>query len=214
MGLKLEKCFFVFISSLGVVFLSHPRLLARPCRPALIPNGTVNGCANCHLNPRGGGVRNAFGKTVEPLVKVGMCDPFWGPEIAAMDSDGDGIPNGVELQDPEGTWTSGKPPPGEPTLVTNAGLPNVEFIRADPDGDGTVSVADAIVTLKALFEKSGPFPCDASADANGDARINIVDPVFTLQKLFVGGPEPPPPFPQCALASKGLPCQSYRSCGR
>jgi len=31
------------------------------------------------------------------------CHKFWGPELAAKDSDGDGRTNGEELQDPEGT---------------------------------------------------------------------------------------------------------------
>jgi hypothetical protein len=160
----------------------------------------------------GGGPRNSFGRSLQSVVIVADCGPFWSPEIAAQDADGDGIPNGVELQDPEGKWTPGAPAPGDIAKVTNAGLPNVEFVRADSNGDGTLNVADALFTLRGIFQGGGPFPCDGAADANGDARINIVDPIFILNRLFLGGPEPPLPFPGCSLFSKGLPCQSYSAC--
>src|SRR5881397_1168084 len=175
MGRNVARALYALLFATAVVLLPRGEASARPCRPGLIPNGFKNGCANCHLNPKGGGPRNAFGKTVEAVVVVATCNPFWSPEIAVMDSDGDGIPNGVELQDPDGTWTPGSPPPGDPAKVTNAGLPNVEFVRADSNGDGTITVADAIFTLKSIFQGGGPIPCEAASDANGDARINIVD---------------------------------------
>lgn len=109
----------------GTVFLaSITFLIARSFRPAEIPNGDVNRCSNCHLNPAGGGARNVFGQEVENnfLSTPGAAGHVqWGPSLAAIDSDGDGFTNGEELQDPNGTWKPGDPAPGDPSLVTLPG---------------------------------------------------------------------------------------------
>ncbi len=94
---------------------------ARGFRVALIPNGSVNRCGNCHVTP--GGPRTPFGLAVEELVTPGGREEFWGPELAALDSDGDGRSNGDELLDAAGGWTSGDPDPGNPDQVTNPGVP-------------------------------------------------------------------------------------------
>ena len=51
-------------------------------------------------------------------------DVVWGPELAALDADGDGFTNGEELQDPEGAWRLGDPKPGNPDAVTHPGDPD------------------------------------------------------------------------------------------
>ncbi len=101
---------------LGFVILSGS---ARLCRPDLIPNGTKNSCANCHVTP--GGALNPFGAEVEAIVVPGSCDPFWGRDLAVQDADGDDVTNGMELQDPAGVWQPGYPAPGMLSLVTNPG---------------------------------------------------------------------------------------------
>lgn len=88
---------------------------AFPSFPNEIPNGFVNRCANCHLDPAGGGDRNAFGLAFANLF-------FWDPSLAAVDSDGDGFTNGEELQDATGQWFPGDPPPGEQHLVSSPGF--------------------------------------------------------------------------------------------
>ena len=45
---------------------------SRPSRPSQIPNGGVFSCANCHVNPAGGGDRNVFGSVVESGFLNGM----------------------------------------------------------------------------------------------------------------------------------------------
>lgn len=83
---------------------------ARPFRPGQVPNGSVLGCATCHVSAGGGGPRNAFGQQVEAdfLSQAGFAgDVLWGPELAALDADGDGATNGEELGDPEGSWQAG-----------------------------------------------------------------------------------------------------------
>ena len=58
------------------------------------------------------GSANPFGLTVEGdfLTAINLSgNVIWGPELAAIDSDGDGFTNGEELGDPEGTWQPGDP---------------------------------------------------------------------------------------------------------
>lgn len=95
---------------------------ALPFRPGLLPNGFVNACSTCHFNPAGGGARNAFGQDVDERVSPFGSEAFWGPELAALDSDGDGFTNGEELGDPEGLWESGQPSPGAGPLVSRPGV--------------------------------------------------------------------------------------------
>jgi hypothetical protein len=94
---------------------------ARMFRVAELPNGKVVGCAACHVDPAGGGTRSVFGKMVESrfLTAPGLYgNVLWGPELAALDADGDGATNGAELGDPTGSWKKGDPAPGDPAAVT------------------------------------------------------------------------------------------------
>lgn len=80
---------------------------ARSNFPALVPNGTQNSCSTCHQltqespSPNRGNL-GLFGKNVQTT----NVPPQWS-KLFSLDSDGDGYTNGVELGDPEGTWTSG-----------------------------------------------------------------------------------------------------------
>lgn len=82
---------------------------------AEIPNGTVFSCSTCHTNvPE----VNDFGTD---FLATNPGAPTWTMALAMMDSDGDTFSNGIELQDPTGSWTSGDPDPGDENLVTNPG---------------------------------------------------------------------------------------------
>ncbi len=107
-----------------IFFLTITAVISRSFRVEKIPNGNKFMCGNCHLNPGGGGARNAFGKAVEARVTPGGFQDFWDSQLASIDSDGDGFSNGVELQDPEGKWRPGQPNPGNPSEVSNPGDPN------------------------------------------------------------------------------------------
>ena len=110
----------VKINSRLVLILSILVLVSREASPFVgfadgIPNGQVFTCATCHnvvplLNP--------FGLDYK---SNGLR---WSPPLARTDSDGDGLTNGTELQDPIGTWNPGSANPGNPALVTNPGVPN------------------------------------------------------------------------------------------
>jgi hypothetical protein len=124
--------FFVLLAVASSTFI-----VARAFRVEQIPNGGKNACANCHLNPAGGGPRTVFGTEIEHnfLSASGAAGQVqWGPALAALDSDGDGFTNGQELQDPAGSWTIGQPAPGNPSLVTRPGdatdFPNTTTVQA------------------------------------------------------------------------------------
>ena len=89
-----------------------------------IPNGTVNRCTNCHIDPGGGGERTAFGEVVRLNYLDAAGDVMWNLALAQNDADGDGATNGQELLDPDGTWAIGMANPGEATLVSNPGDAN------------------------------------------------------------------------------------------
>jgi hypothetical protein len=111
----------IVLSLLGLISFDAA---ARSFRPGMMPHGTVFNCATCHISQFGGGARNPFGNAVNARVNPGATTQFWGPELAALDSDGDGFSNGEELQDPNGLWRQGNPQPGDRSLVTNPGDPN------------------------------------------------------------------------------------------
>ncbi|ETW03177.1 hypothetical protein H310_05594 [Aphanomyces invadans] len=77
--------------------------VAFPSFVAQVPNGDkVAGVgAIGHVNPAGGGARNAFGQA---FARAGTK---WTPELCQADSDGDGATNGEELGDPCCTWKVG-----------------------------------------------------------------------------------------------------------
>ena len=96
----------------GALFLGGlvaEEVTARGKRVSQIPNGAAFSCNACHT-AGGGTPRNAFGLELETnfLTAAGAAgDVIWGPELAALDSDGDGVSNGAELGDPDGTWVAG-----------------------------------------------------------------------------------------------------------
>ena len=96
---------------------------ARGFRMQKLPNVPA-GCNTCHTSG-GGTPRNSFGLAMEALVTPDGREVFWGPELAALDSDGDGFTNGQELGDPEGTWGRAMRRRGMPTKLPIPGTPTV-----------------------------------------------------------------------------------------
>lgn len=94
---------------------------ARSSRQGQVPNGARFSCDTCHGAPNimPGGL-NLFGADVYDSLRDNTVD--W-PAIAALDSDGDGFSNAVELNDPDRQWQLGQPAPGGP--VSNPGEPNL-----------------------------------------------------------------------------------------
>ena len=139
-SIVLKSC--VVVSCLTFVSIES---FSRSFRPSQMPNGSVVNCAACHISQFGGGARTPFGQDVFARVSPGQRTVFWGPELAAIDSDGDGFTNGEELGDPNGTWVEGDPAPGDSSLVTNPGDPDSKPAQSGGD-EPPFSVEDAGLT--------------------------------------------------------------------
>ena len=68
--------------------------------------------------------------------------------------------------------------PGDPPITVG-----------DPNGDGSVDIADAIGMLGYLFNAEA-ISCLAAMDVNGDGSTDISDPIYELAYLFSGGAAP------------------------
>ena len=77
------------------------------------------------------------------------------------------------------------------------------FIRGDANLDGKVDLADAIAILDCLFLGQGCVDCADASDANDDGAVNIGDPIHWLTFAFLGGSQPPPPYPSAGVDPSG-----------
>jgi hypothetical protein len=67
----------------------------------------------------------------------------------------------------------------------------VQFLRADANGDKSVSVSDAVYLINYLFKGgSSPLPIIQVGDANCDGKVTVSDVVFLINYLFKSGPAP------------------------
>ncbi|MCX6929071.1 MAG: immunoglobulin domain-containing protein, partial [Verrucomicrobia bacterium] len=96
------------------ILLAAQTVRAKSSYVSQIPNGATFSCANCHVNPAGGGTRTSFGEAFR------INGDVWNAAVATPDSDGDGYSNGVELGDPTGAWRPGQANPPGP--VYNPGV--------------------------------------------------------------------------------------------
>ena len=133
----------LFTINLAILLSMTNLAYAKSFRVSQLPNGSINGCANCHVSPSGGGARTAFGNQVLSSFLSGG-NVVWGPALAAEDADGDGFSNGHELEDPFGLWSSGTANPGTAGFVTNPGL-----VSSIPSGEAE------LLSLHATFAEMG-----------------------------------------------------------
>ena len=166
----------VIFGLLVVGFSYHSE--ARPERPALIPNGSVFNCATCHTSSGGGGPHTPFGEDVRPLVLSGSTN-FWSPELAEIDSDGDGFTNGQELGDPEGAWEQGDPDPGDAANVSNPGV----FSSVPP----VQAPAEGFVAILHSQNLTNPVPSSGRGIAMFRLQPNGIDLDYILQVIDLDG---------------------------
>ena len=122
---------------------------ARGKRMAQVPNGGIAGCNTCHISG-GGTPRNSFGLAIESsfMTAAGAAgDVVWGPDLAALDSDGDGVSNGAELGDTDGTWVTGDANPAGEAFAP--GDPESTPPQPDPP---TAVAASSWAQIKSLFD--------------------------------------------------------------
>jgi hypothetical protein len=94
---------------------------------ALNPNGASVGVAAIgHVDPNGGGPRNAYGAA---FAGAGHA---WTVALCQADSDGDGQYNGLELGDPCCAWVTGGAPPAFSTDISHPGLASSTTNRTAP----------------------------------------------------------------------------------
>ena len=87
----------VYFGVFVYLFVIVSGVSARPFRLGNLPDKGDNfSCGTCHLNPNGGGARNAFGKD---YAKVGLkAGDKYTKDLGEMDSDKDGIGNDQEFE--------------------------------------------------------------------------------------------------------------------
>lgn len=164
--MKKNKYIFIIVT----ISIATSFLISRDFRVSQIPNGGVNSCANCHINPLGGGPRNNFGQNVEASFLNSQGNVQWGPLLASLDSDGDGFSNGVELQNPTGHWSGG--PSGDPSKVTNPGDP-----ASKPN---TTFINDILLPQKYILYNNYPNPFNPSTTIS----FEIPQEEYVLLKIY------------------------------
>ena len=142
------------LTVLVLVFVGWGQVDARPARVGQLPNGSMIGCASCHVNPSGGGTLTSFGRDINNnyLTQPGRSGQVvWNAMLAMLDSDGDGVSNGRELGDPDGDGTV-----DASIQVTNPGDPN-SFVPQQPVTPAVTSFVIGGVTLQENV-KNPPVP--------------------------------------------------------
>jgi hypothetical protein len=71
---------------------------------------------------------------------------------------------------------------------------DAEFRRGDANADGRLSVSDALMMRRWLFNGDRAPTCLDSADVDDDSAVNIADFIHLLNYLFINGAHPPEPY--------------------
>ena len=102
----------------------------------------------------------------------------------------------------------------QPTPLVLSALAETFFRRGDVDGDGSLSINDAIHFLKWILLGSKSIACDDAADTNDDGNLTLDDAIYSLSFNFLGTAPPPVPFTACGLdiTPDELGCQDQEIC--
>lgn len=64
------------------------------------------------------------------------------------------------------------------------------FIPGDTDGNGSVTISDAVLIINYIFGGGSPPKPMEAGDANCSGGLEISDAVYLINYVFGGGPEP------------------------
>ena len=127
-------------------------------------------------------------------ISLGVLSPYAGPCLPHLDDNGR-----MAFLYPQ-IWIGEGEPYVPSEFLTNIFLRIVEpdacaFTRGDVNGDGTVGIADVLVTLGHLFS-GGTVVCPDAADTDDDETLDLGDATRLLGFLFTGRPRAlPHPWP-------------------
>ncbi|MGH9362173.1 MAG: hypothetical protein ACRD2T_09665, partial [Thermoanaerobaculia bacterium] len=96
-------------------------------------------------------------------------------------------------------------------FLSAAPLGAVDFIRGDANGDGVISVADAVFTVN-YNSRGGPFPeCEKAADFDDSGWASLGDVVQLMNFVILSEGAPAPPYPERGPdpTEDTLPCDGY-----
>lgn len=147
---------------------------ARTFRVAMLPSAPAS-CNTCHTTG-GGTPLNAFGQAVLTRVTPAGREVFWGPELAALDSDGDGFTNGQELGDPDGDGVVNTPlaqttNPGDPNSFPLA--QNQARLTVTVTQNGTPVAGATVAVTRSISGVAENYAWSETTNASGQAAILI-----------------------------------------
>lgn len=87
----------------------------------------------------------------------------------------------------------------------------VAFSRGDCNDDGAHDIADCIFLLAHLYQDGAAGACEAACNADGVGEVDVMDAVHFLYYLFLGGEDPPAPFPECGVDEEAT-CAATAMC--
>lgn len=186
---------------LGGFLLASAAAFASEEYVLLIPNGESFSCSTCHTNVP---TRNQFGKD------FAGNSHRWNFTLANKDSDADGYKNGVELQDPSGTWTEGSADPGNASLVSNPG--NINSVppgiaTATPTATQTQAPTPSLTPPPTLTPSPTPSPTPTQTATPSSTPSPTASPTESPTESPAATAPPPTstPAPTATLTSTPSP---------
>ena len=85
------------------------------------------------------------------------------------------------------------------------------FLRGDVNTDGQISISDALMLRRWLFNGDRAPTCLDAADFSDTSAIDLTDAIYNLSFAFLGGKPPQAPFPNIGPdpTPDTLGCESY-----
>ena len=163
----------------------------------MIPNGSAFRCSTCHFNPNGGGSRTSFGQDVFSIVGGPSNQAFWDATLAALDSDGDGFSNGVELGDPDGDGivdpgaevTHPGDPDSKPQIIEPP-LEDINMTIEKGDDDAAIMLrwqgGSGLAQVEAKNSLADSIWRGVSVSSDGEMAVENTAPVRLYQVRDVG----------------------------